>query len=107
MPLRVDSSGGSTALVLGGSFTSSPSGDSYLATWGGCPLPALGDLNGDGLVDGADLALLLGSWGSCSSCPADLNGDGVVDGDDITLLFKHWGAMDAGWRPSEMGLSVE
>ncbi|MFO0895406.1 MAG: hypothetical protein U0574_10690 [Phycisphaerales bacterium] len=104
---RVDSSGGSTALVLGGSFTSSPSGDSYLATWGGCPLPALGDLNGDGLVDGADLALLLGSWGSCSSCPADLNGDGVVDGDDITLLFKHWGAMDAGWRPSEMGLSVE
>jgi hypothetical protein len=29
----------------------------------GCP----GDLNGDGVVDGADLASLLANWGPCSS----------------------------------------
>ncbi len=30
------------------------------------PLPCDGDLNGDGQVDAADLAILLGSWGLCS-----------------------------------------
>ncbi len=27
--------------------------------------PCLGDLSGDGSVDGADLGLLLGAWGGC------------------------------------------
>ncbi|MBX3354365.1 MAG: hypothetical protein KF724_01550 [Phycisphaeraceae bacterium] len=49
------------------------------------------DLNGDGHVDGADLALLLGSWGPCLECPADLNGDGLVGGEDIALLLGEWG----------------
>ena len=49
-----------------------------------------GDINGDGLVNGADIGLLLGSWGSCSGCPADLNGDGVVNGADIGLLLGYW-----------------
>jgi hypothetical protein len=47
------------------------------------------DLNGDGVVDGADLGLLLGAWGG--SGPADLNGDGVVDGADLGLLLGAWG----------------
>ena len=29
----------------------------------GMPCPA--DLNGDGIVDGADLGLMLGGWGVC------------------------------------------
>ncbi|MBM4112736.1 MAG: hypothetical protein FJ253_05085 [Phycisphaerae bacterium] len=52
---------------------------------------ALGDLNGDGGVDGDDLGTLLGQWGACAGCPADLNGDGVVDGDDLGELLGNWG----------------
>jgi len=48
------------------------------------------DLNGDGVVDGADLGILLGSWGICDDCPADLNGDGVVDGADLGILLANW-----------------
>ncbi|MBX3355299.1 MAG: hypothetical protein KF724_06340 [Phycisphaeraceae bacterium] len=52
---------------------------------------AIGDINDDGVVDGADLAILLGSWGPCPGCPGDLNGDGVVDGIDIAILLGAWG----------------
>jgi hypothetical protein len=54
-----------------------------------------GDLNADGLVDGADLNILLGSWGACpdpSDCVADINGDASVDGADLNLLLGAWGA---------------
>jgi hypothetical protein len=47
------------------------------------------DLNGDGVVDGADLAALLASWGP-GSVPADLNGDGTVDGADLAILLASW-----------------
>jgi len=51
-----------------------------------------GDLNQDGIVDGADLGFLLAQWGNCSSdCSADLNGDGKVDGADLGLLLAVWG----------------
>lgn len=46
------------------------------------------DINGDGVVDGADLGLLLGDWGGTS---ADLDGDGVVDGADLGVLLGSWG----------------
>jgi hypothetical protein len=49
----------------------------------------IGDLNGDGKVDAADLAILLGSWG-LSGVPADLNGDGVVNGSDLAILLGNW-----------------
>lgn len=48
------------------------------------------DLDGDGAVGGADIAIVLGSWGPCAACPADLNDDGVVDGGDITILLGRW-----------------
>ena len=50
-----------------------------------------GDLNGDGVVDGQDLTLLLADWG-CSGpgCPGDLTGDGVVGGADLTQLLADW-----------------
>jgi hypothetical protein len=49
------------------------------------------DLNGDGVVDGNDLGILLGAWGTAGG-PADLNGDGVVDGNDLGRLLGDWGA---------------
>ena len=48
----------------------------------------LGDLNCDGSVDAADLALLLGAWGT--SGPGDLNGDGIVDAADLAILLGSW-----------------
>lgn len=79
-------------LILGGDFLSSPAGDSFLAQWRGCPRPegVLGDLNGDGLVDGADLGLLLAAWGECEGCLADLNADGMVDGADLGIQLANW-----------------
>ena len=50
----------------------------------------IGDVNGDGVVDTADLLGLLASWGDCSGCDADFDGDGVVDIDDLLMLLAHW-----------------
>jgi len=50
--------------------------------------PAIADLNGDGLVNGADLSILLGAFGGPG--PGDLNGDGVVDGADLAILLGAW-----------------
>ncbi len=52
------------------------------------------DINGDGVINGADLGAMLGAWGACTDpadCPADLNGDGVVSGADLGLLLGCWG----------------
>ncbi len=51
----------------------------------------IGDLNGDGVVDGADLGVLLATWGPAPGSPADLNNDGVVDGADLGILLANWG----------------
>ncbi|MFO0828206.1 MAG: M14 family zinc carboxypeptidase [Phycisphaerales bacterium] len=53
-----------------------------------CP-PVLGDLNGDGVVDASDLALLLGAWGANGGA-ADLDGNGVVDAGDLAILLGAW-----------------
>ena len=59
----------------------------------GCPIPE--DQNGDCVVNGADLGLLLALWGECEApCPADLNGDGVVGGADLGLLLAAWAASE-------------
>ncbi|MBL9149328.1 MAG: dockerin type I repeat-containing protein [Phycisphaerae bacterium] len=54
-----------------------------------------GDLNCDTIVNGLDLAILLGVWGPCEGCPratcnADINGDCVVDAADLALLLGGW-----------------
>ena len=54
-------------------------------------VPCLGDLDGDGIVGGSDLAVVLGAWGKCADCPADLNDDGFVDGADLATLLGAWG----------------
>jgi hypothetical protein len=50
---------------------------------------APGDLDGDGFISTADIAILLLDFGACSSsnCPADLDGTGFVDNADIALLL--------------------
>lgn len=56
-------------------------------------LGMLGDINHDGHVNGVDLAMVLGSWGVCSSnlCPADIDRDGFVNGVDLAIVLGHWG----------------
>lgn len=49
-----------------------------------CP----GDLNQDGLVNAADLSILLGAWNTSSY---DLNGSGLVDASDLSILLGAWG----------------
>lgn len=50
------------------------------------------DLNGDTVVDGADIAILLDHWGwsepSCDICPIPL-GDSVADDKDLEVLYDH------------------
>jgi hypothetical protein len=47
-----------------------------------------GDLNGDGVVNGADLGLLLAQFGGPGS--GDFDGSGIVDGGDLGLLLSFW-----------------
>jgi hypothetical protein len=47
------------------------------------------DLNGDGVVNGADLGSLLSQWGQPGT--GDLNGDGIVGGADIGVMLANWG----------------
>ncbi len=51
------------------------------------------DLNGDGVVNSSDLAIILGTWGMCETecCPGDLNLDGAVDSTDLAFLLGLWG----------------
>lgn len=56
-------------------------------------IPPSADLDGDGRVNGADLALLLSAWGPCSpkkACRADLDRSGSVDGADLAILLAAW-----------------
>ena len=48
------------------------------------------DGNYDGVVDAADLSLLLGAWGSTADA-GDLDQDGVVGGSDLAALLGAWG----------------
>jgi hypothetical protein len=81
------------------SFTSSTNPESWQPGGSGAALcivvqgevptdPA--DLDGDGAVGPADLALLLGAWGTPG--PGDLSGDGVVGPADLASLLAAWGS---------------
>jgi len=55
-----------------------------------CNGVCLGDFNGDGVVNGLDLGVLLQQWGQ-SGGSADLDGNGKVDGADLGILLGNWG----------------
>ena len=46
------------------------------------------DLSGDNVVNGADLGILLGAWGTAAG---DLNADGTTNGADLGLMLGAWG----------------
>ncbi len=46
------------------------------------------DLDGDGVVGGGDLTVLLAGWGTGDG--ADLDGDGIVGGGDLAILLAAW-----------------
>ena len=71
--------------ILGGAF--SAGGDNVAcAPVNSCPA----DLDKDGAVNGADLAVVLSAWGS-DNCIADFNNDGVVNGADLSWVLSAWG----------------
>ncbi len=51
--------------------------------------PFAPDFNGDGVVNGIDLAHLLAQWGGPGD--ADVNRSGIVDGVDLTAVLFEWG----------------
>ena len=59
---------------------------------GCCP----GDIDGDGAVNGIDLAIVLARWGGpAKDYPkADADGNGAVDGADLALVLGAWGACE-------------
>lgn len=55
------------------------------------PCRFVGDFDGNGRVDGGDLAWLLGDWGATNASPCDLNHDNRVDAADLAILIAHFG----------------
>jgi hypothetical protein len=51
-----------------------------------CSCPA--DFDGNGSIDGADLAAILGGWGSPNF---DLDGNGTTDAADLSVVLGSWG----------------
>ena len=56
-----------------------------------CQCP--GDVSGNYIVDGVDLAAVLGAWGTSGQgqLTTDITGDGVVDGQDLAVILAGWG----------------
>jgi pimeloyl-ACP methyl ester carboxylesterase len=50
-----------------------------------------GDVNGDGVINVADLMLVILNWGACSACPGDANDDGMVNVQDLLAVITQWG----------------
>lgn len=78
-------------------------GDSVFVTYAGIAPPGTGaDFNGDGIVNGVDLAVWQSNFGVGSNPPpaatqaqGDANGDGVVDGADFLLIQQKFGGPPA------------
>ena len=66
------------------------------------PVPCDGDLNGDGAVDLADLALMLANYGNAGGMSyrqGDLDGDQDVDLADLALMLANYGRV-CSWADS-------
>lgn len=65
---------------------------SWVSKGGSNPCACAGDLNGDGIVDIADLALFLSQFGSSDGGCDDINNDGVTDISDLALILSAFGS---------------
>ncbi len=90
--------GGSWSMVatIGQADAGTLAGGSWQLDGGFWPGPAqadacVGDVNRDGVVNGADLGMLLGAWGTADRA-TDLDGNGTVNGADLGMLLGAWGA---------------
>jgi hypothetical protein len=69
--------------------TGAPNSAAFVvATPAAISTPIPGDLNNDGVVNGSDLATLLGAWGGTGG---DINNDGTTNGADLSILLGNWG----------------
>jgi len=76
-----------------------PAGGAAVIDSGAIEFRCIGDINGDGVIDGFDLGSLGGEWGDPKwNSPADFNFDDRVNGFDLTFLLTHWG-----WCEEEAG----
>ena len=80
---QIGQSSGGVVNDLGGACVMTACGD--------CPVtpPCPADLNDDDSVNGTDLGIMLGAWGTTGL--GDLNEDGIVDGLDLGQLVGAWG----------------
>ena len=76
------------------SFKSYPGGpaqqDTATASFTYIEAPCPADVDGNGVINGGDLGLLLLDWGS-NAARSDLNRDGLVNGADVGLMLLAWG----------------
>lgn len=73
--------------------TTNSSDDTISILWNNAGVGCPGDVNGDGGTDGADLSVLIGSFGSPvpPGTSSDVNGDGVVDAADLSVVISGFG----------------
>ena len=78
-------------MILTAGYGGSAAGDGLFVLDAGPGCPA--DLDAGGGVDGIDVLLLLGAWGSCPGfrCMGDLDLDGIVGVADLLRLLASWG----------------
>jgi hypothetical protein len=76
------------------SFKSFPGGpaqqDSATASFTYVEAACPGDIDGNGVINGGDLGMLLLDWGS-DAARSDIDGNGIVNGADVGLLLLAWG----------------
>jgi hypothetical protein len=88
--LSFDAVAGTSYYIAVGGFNEFVTGPLHLEI--GVPVPPANpaDINHDGRVDGTDLSMVLGAWGTTDAA-ADIDHDGHVGGSDLSILLGSWG----------------
>jgi hypothetical protein len=93
--LRCFTLGSNGSLTQNGTIvdTQGTVGPNALAVWKPITNPCPADIAGaDGIINAADLLLVINSWGPCAGCAADINHDDVVNAGDLLTVINAWGA---------------
>ena len=85
----VDTRRGTWEVVPATSVPIVPQGAILVAPEDALAITMFGDLNADGRINGADLAVLLAEWNT-SGADSDLDGNGTVEGADLSMLLGNW-----------------